>query len=237
MKGSLETGRRESGDEREEDWAKAPAQPLVPLPLHEQAKERILQKILIGEWAEGFVLPAEMELARQFGVSYGTIRRAMADLTAQGVVMRRRRTGTVVTGRRPHHTLDRFYNYYRLHGADGELCNTEPRVLEVRERVPTETETAQLRLSRDARVGFVLRLRVFEGRPVMIDRIVIPLSRIGRLPDSVETMPALIYQWLLQEHGHRLAAVRERVTARLASRRRLCAVGPRSGPASRAAGD
>lgn len=190
---------------------------LVAAPLHEQVKERILQRILLGEWPAGFVLPPEMELARQLGVSYGTVRRAMVDLTAQGVLMRRRRTGTVVTGRSPHHTLDRFYHYYRLHSSDGDLVNTESRVLKVEEREARQEDIARLLLEPGARVGFVLRLRIWEGRPVMIDRVVIPLARIGRLPRTADAMPSLIFKWLLEEHGHRLSAVRERVTARLAS--------------------
>ena len=191
---------------------------LVTAPLHEQIKERILRQILLGEWSEGDVLPPETELARTMGVSYGTIRRAMTDLTRLGAIQRRRRTGTVVTGRSPHHTLNQFYRYYRLHSADGRLVNTEARTISASHRPATAEEAERLGIPSGAEVATIERLRFYEGRPVMIDRIAIPLSRAPDFPDVPEDAPHLIYKWLLEHHELRLVAVRERVTARLASR-------------------
>jgi GntR family transcriptional regulator len=70
-----------------------------PAPLHEEIKDKILQKIILGDWPAGFCISSEMDLAVRFGVSYGTIRRAMGDLTQQDPIIRRRRRVTIVTGR------------------------------------------------------------------------------------------------------------------------------------------
>ncbi|MEP1941711.1 MAG: GntR family transcriptional regulator, partial [Sulfitobacter sp.] len=186
-------------------------------PLHEQIKDKILQNIIVGDWPEGFPVPAEMELASEFGVSYGTIRRAMDDLTQQGVIMRRRRTGTVVTGRTPHHTLSRFYRFYRLHTLDGRLTNTDAQVLKVEHAAPTPEEADELRLTDTDIVIRIKRLRVSESKPVMIDRCVLPLKLAPDFPTEAATAPPMIYKWLLDQHGLQLSAVRERITARLAS--------------------
>lgn len=190
---------------------------LTAAPLHEQVTARIASRIADGRWPEGFVLPPEAELAKQLGVSYGTIRRSMQALAQDGLVIRRRRTGTVVTGRAPRHSLDRWYKYYRLHAKDGQLINTETRNVDLRRDVATRKEAEQLRLPDAAPVGRITRLRLYEGRPVMIDRITLPIGRLLGFPESAEDLPPLLYKWLLEEHGLRLGALREQVTARIAT--------------------
>ncbi|MET0124508.1 MAG: winged helix-turn-helix domain-containing protein, partial [Pseudomonas caspiana] len=74
-------------------------------PLYEVVKRHISEAILLGEWSSGTVIPSENALAADFGVSVGTIRRALAELVSEGMLMRRRKTGTVVTGWAPLHNL------------------------------------------------------------------------------------------------------------------------------------
>lgn len=190
---------------------------LTALPLHEQVTARIAARIADGRWPQGFIVPPEAELARQLGVSYGTIRRSMQALTQDGLVIRRRRTGTVVTGRAPRHTMERWYKYYRLHAKDGRLVNTETRNVGLQRDVATDIEAEQLRLSREDPVGRITRLRLYQGRAVMIDRITLPIGRLSSFPDAPEDLPPLLYNWLLEEHGLRLGALREQVTARIAT--------------------
>ena len=190
---------------------------LMRKPLHEQVKERILRRIILGTWGEGFVLPPETELARQFGVSYGTIRRAMTDLTASGVIMRRRKSGTVVTGRTPHHSMSQFYQYYRLHTIEGRLVSSNTVLVDACHRGATLDEAERLELPVNAPVAYMLRLRIYEGRPVMFDRVTVPLSLAPDFPVTIEEMPTLVYKWPLERHGLRLAAVREKLVARLAT--------------------
>ncbi|SOH92206.1 GntR family transcriptional regulator [Monaibacterium marinum] len=190
---------------------------LVKAPLHEQVKDRIMRRIILGTWGEGFVLPPETELAKQFSVSYGTIRRAMADLTAQGVIMRRRKTGTVVTGRTPHHSMSQFYRYYRLHSNEGQLMTSETRLIDTCHRPATAAEAQRLEIQVGAPVAFMLRERLYQGRVVMIDRVTLPLSRAPDFPADVKDAPVLLYKWLLQNHRLQIAAVRERLAARIAT--------------------
>lgn len=201
---------------------------LTPQPLHEQVTDRITARIADGRWPEGFVLPTEADLARMLSVSEGTIRRAMQALTQDGLVMRRRRTGTVVTGRTPHHSLDRWYKYYRLHGQDGSLVNTQTRNVAFRRDGATPGEAARLKLNNGDPVGYITRLRLFEGRPVMIDRIVLPMNRLENFPDRAEDIPPLLFKWLLDQYGLRLGALREKVTARMAMSEDLHLLGLRS---------
>src|SRR5262245_16243840 len=98
------------------------------VPLYEIVKRHISEAIVSGKWAPGTVLPGEVQLAQSFGVAVGTVRRALAELTAEGLLARRRKTGTVVTGRSAHHSLRSFFQYFRLHGIDGSLVRSRAKV-------------------------------------------------------------------------------------------------------------
>lgn len=58
--------------------------------------EKLAQRILTGEYMPGSILPGEMELGEQFGVSRTAVREAVKTLTAKGMVLPRPRIGTRV---------------------------------------------------------------------------------------------------------------------------------------------
>ena len=58
--------------------------------------EKLAQRILKGEYEPGTILPGEIELGEQFGVSRTAVREAVKTLTAKGMVLPRPRIGTRV---------------------------------------------------------------------------------------------------------------------------------------------
>ena len=64
--------------------------------LFEEVQKRITEKIREGVWKQGEAIPNELELADLFGVSQGTVRRALHELVSQGVLLRRQGKGTFV---------------------------------------------------------------------------------------------------------------------------------------------
>jgi GntR family transcriptional regulator len=189
----------------------------LPVPLYEHVKRRISEAILLGRWEPGMVLPSEVALAGQFGVAVGTVRRALADLTTEGMLMRRRKSGTVVTGRTPQHSLRFFFRYFRLHGADGRLLHSEPEVLSLHRGEATDAEAAGLALDTGVEVIRLHRLRRVCDAPAMHQKIVLPASRVPGFGTEAVELPALLYVHLLEAHGIRVSAVREQVTAGLAT--------------------
>lgn len=185
-------------------------------PLYERVKRHMSEAILVGEWPPGTVLPNETALAQGFGIAVGTVRRAMSDLVAEGLLSRRRKTGTVVTGRAPHHSLRFFFQYFRLHRADGSLVKSTSHFLSVNTRPATLEEAERLQIS----VGGVIaihRIRHADGRPVMHDRFLLPEERVPGFPTETSALPSLLYLHLLERYGIRISAVRETITADLAS--------------------
>ncbi|MCK1387560.1 GntR family transcriptional regulator [Bradyrhizobium sp. 21] len=193
----------------------------LPVPLYEHVKRQIAEAILVGELSPGAVLPGEVALAARYGVAVGTIRRALADLTADGMLVRRRKTGTVVTGRAPQHSLRFFFQYFRLHGEDGSLQRSASEVLSVAIR-PADAEEAALFSEPVGEPLLCLhRVRRIGGVPVMHSRIRLVARRAPDFPQSPSRVPALLYLHLLDAYGIRIAAVREKLLAEVADKQDL----------------
>ena len=70
--------------------------PASPSTLHSQISAWLRSRITSGTWPEHFRLPAEPDLARELGVSRGTLRRAVQTLVADGLLVQTRGRGTFV---------------------------------------------------------------------------------------------------------------------------------------------
>ncbi len=65
-------------------------------PLHRRIAGDIERRIASGEWGPGFRIPTEAALMTEYGCARMTVSRAIADLAARSLVVRRRKAGTVV---------------------------------------------------------------------------------------------------------------------------------------------
>lgn len=186
-------------------------------PLYEVVKRELSEAILLGHWCAGDVLPSETTLSREFGVSVGTMRRALTELTQEGLVMRRRKTGTVVTGRAPHQNLKYFFQYFRLHDAEGRLLRSTTCWQSMTPGGANDEEAKKLACEVGEPVLRLARVRLIDECPVMHESITLPTKRLGaEFPTTLEALPDLLYRYLFHAHGIRIAAVREQIHASLA---------------------
>lgn len=65
-------------------------------PLHRRIASDIERRIASGDWRPGHRLPTEAELMATYGCARMTVSRAVSDLASRGLVIRRKRAGTVV---------------------------------------------------------------------------------------------------------------------------------------------
>ena len=71
------------------------------VPLHAQLKNLFQRQIMAGDWAAGAPMPSESALCGMYGVSRITVRRALSDLEAEGLIRRERGRGTFVAATAP----------------------------------------------------------------------------------------------------------------------------------------
>ena len=69
---------------------------LVIRPLYLQVRDALVERIGKGEWKPGAAIPNEVDLAREFGISSGTMRKALDLLEDQRVVTRSQGRGTYI---------------------------------------------------------------------------------------------------------------------------------------------
>ena len=87
-----------------------PAQTHSPTfsPLYRQIRGLILRSLESGEWGPGELIPSESELAERFGVSQGTVRKAIDEMAAENLLIRRQGKGTFVATHADPHSFFRF---------------------------------------------------------------------------------------------------------------------------------
>lgn len=91
-----------------------------PLPLYEQVRQDLLERINTGEWGPGDALPTEMSLIEAYGVSRVTMRRAISELVQSGYLFRRSGKGTFVRDRMQYYIPDGMLGFleHSLHMGD-----------------------------------------------------------------------------------------------------------------------
>ncbi len=181
------------------------------LPLYRAVKRSLLQRIESGEMAPGQAMPNETELALRFGVSVGTLRRAVDDLVAEHIVVRRQGRGTFVAT----HTADRFlFQFFHVERSDG-LREAPVVELVSFERTRLDDEAAEALALKPGLQALAIdhRLRL-QGKAVVHDRVVLPAHLFRGLTEKRwRDRPGTVYQLYQSEFGITVVRAQERLRA------------------------
>lgn len=183
-------------------------------PLYQQIKALITQSLQSGEWKPGELIPSEVELASRFKVSQGTVRKAIDELSAENLVVRRQGKGTFVA---THHEERAHYRFLRLMPDEGEAKQPDNRVVEVkRMRAPAEVARLLDMKSGDS-VIFIRRVQSFDGVPTILDELWLPGALFrGLTVERLVEYKGPMYGLFETEFGTRMIRATERVRAVLA---------------------
>ncbi|WP_048645708.1 GntR family transcriptional regulator [Nitratireductor soli] len=143
------------------------------LPLYEQVRRRILSEIGAGRLAEGSFLPSEFELCETYGVSRITLRRAVGELCAEGLLIRQQGRGTLVAPRKMQQTIS-------LSGfadvVEGQGRKAGHRVLDSEDQPDAPVIAARLQASRLIRF---LRLLEMDDRAMTLETLYFDAERFA----------------------------------------------------------
>ncbi len=183
-------------------------------PLYQQIKGLILQSLQAGEWKPGESIPSEMDLAARFRVSQGTVRKAIDELAAGNLVVRRQGKGTFVATHAEQHVQ---YRFLRLKPDSGEETGEGPAqrtILECR-RLRATADLARLLALRsgDALVQ-VRRVLAFAGAPTILEDIWLPGAPFkGLTADRLDAWRGPTYALFENEYGVRMVRAQEKIRA------------------------
>lgn len=189
--------------------------------LYTQIKEDLLAKIDEGVYAEGDVIPSEVDLAKDYGVSRPTVRQALRILESEGYIDRRKRRGTVVASRLPHEQdkslpLPAFgrpsrpgvQSFEDEIAASGKEVSTMP--ILVKHEIATAEVASALNIEPGAPVAKVVRLRYVDGTPNVFMESYVPEEILPGFIDGVDFSRTRLYE-RMRELGHAVCVVSRRI--------------------------
>ena len=183
-------------------------------PLYKQVKDQIVESLVSNEWRPGGAIPSEKQLAARYRVGISTVRAAIGELAASGVLIRTQGKGTYVAHHSARGNVYRFFNVVRNNGAK-EPFHRELLSLQ-KERADTRT-AARLQFAPDKRSPEVYRLKIKLSATYpsfALAEIILPAHLFPRLdPKSVPDGPASLYALYQANYGVNIIRVVENLYA------------------------
>lgn len=180
-------------------------------PLYRQIKDLLVQALDRGDWKPGEAIPSETELALRFQVSQGTVRKAVDELAAENLLIRRQGKGTFVS---THHEARVRFRFLRLAPNQGEAQPAESQILDCK-RVRASVEIARaLELKPGDPVVAIRRLLSFASVPTVVDDIYLPgVLFKGVTADLLSGYVGPLYGFLETEFGINMVRAEEKLRA------------------------
>jgi len=202
--------------------------PDTRLPLHARLRDALAARLAAGEWPPGTALPAEAQLARDYGVALQTMRRALGDLAAEGLLDRRHGRGTFAR----HAPAASLLRFFRLSEPDGTPILPESRILAAGQVALSPGLAARLGRPAGSPALRLERLRSWRGEVLLAETIRLPLPEAApllALPPA--DYGALLYPLLLERCGVLVARVEDEISVARADARIAAALGVAPGEA------
>jgi GntR family transcriptional regulator len=180
-------------------------------PLYVQIRQLIERELEAGEWPPGTAIPSELALAARFGVSHGTVRKAIGALASANLLVRRQGKGTFVAT----HTEEKSnFRFLRIRRNDGQPEYPVSRLIDLR-RGKASGETARLLGLKAGDAVYVLRRTLdYDGRPALLDEITLPASLFTGLTRArYSAYPGSMYGFFETRFGVRMLRAEERLHA------------------------
>lgn len=156
--------------------------------LYLQVRDELVERIAGGAWKPGTAIPNEGDLAREFGVSSGTMRKALDLLESERLITRMQGRGTFVND---PSTSDLALRFTNLRKPDGEHLVREVKTAEIADGVASEKERDRLRLQAGDTVYRIRRIGCIGSRPFIVEQASLPamlfpdLTKASPLPESI----------------------------------------------------
>jgi GntR family transcriptional regulator len=176
-------------------------------PLYLQVRDALAERIASGGLLPGSVIPSEGDLAREIGVSAGTVRKALQLMETDRLIVRRQGRGTFVSDPSSDELAARFA---RLHGPNGSHVRGQIKSAEIARGPASEPERTRLQLSAGEEVYRMQRVHHHDGAPFLVESATVPadlfpgLGDRSRVPDHIGV--------LAQEYRILLGNAQERVS-------------------------
>ena len=175
-------------------------------PLYVQLMEVLETSIRNGVYKPGDKIMTEAEMAKEYGVSLITVRKAVGSLMEKGLVVRKQGKGTFVTKPKYSRNMKKLQSFTEM----CEQMGVKPgaQVLENRLIMADKKVADRLGIEPGSNVVYISRLRLADGEPVQVEKSYFPLK----------------YAFLLEEdlnNGSMFECLKEKAGAKVASSEKM----------------
>ena len=137
-------------------------------PLYHQLMQRLAEDIERGTYPVGSKIPPGHQLEELYNVSRVTVRRALSELTAEGLLERKQGKGTFVSTPRISQDLKSIHSFHDACKQNGFQSGTI--VVHVREVESEASDVEELNLRNGDKILETLRIRTADGIPVVLEK-------------------------------------------------------------------
>ena len=187
----------------------------------------MIKSLEAGEWRPGDAIPSEAELAARFNVSQGTARKAIDEMAAENLLVRRQGKGTFVA---THSDPRSFFRFLRMVPDSGVLSTycSEPLSCQLQ---PAQEDVAKiLRIAPGESVLAIERLLKFEQKAVVADKIQLLAGLFDGLTlERLKSSERSLYSLYESAFGVRMIRAEEHLRAVLADAPTAAALGVEAG--------
>jgi len=164
--------------------------PLVAQPLYQQMRNMLVERIVAGRWKPGGTLPNETVLAEEFGVSIGTVRKALDTMAKERIVTRRQGRGTFV---RDYTAEEAACLFSPMEDLEGRPLRSLLRGKRIAHIPASQHEASCMGVKVGDALIRVERIQIHRGQPFQTEICLLPASLYPSLPQDMMSyrIPAL----------------------------------------------
>ena len=180
-------------------------------PLYLQIKNRITERLAGGLWNPGESIPSEIELARSFNVSQGTVRKAIEELAAENILIRRQGKGTFVASHNEEGSQLRFLRLASTKNSKEKLDN---HLISFNKEKVTNKIAKILGINVGTTIVSIKRVLTFNQKPLILDFIKVPASSFRKLtPEMIVENHGAMYRMYETDFGIQMLRAQEKIRA------------------------
>ncbi|MBV9710779.1 MAG: GntR family transcriptional regulator [Ktedonobacteraceae bacterium] len=185
-----------------------------PVPRYYQLKEIMRERVRVGAWKPGDLIPSERELGETYGISRMTVRQAITELVNEGLFYREQGRGTFVSHNKITQQLIHLTGFTEDISARGQRPSTK--VISAAMHPADETIAEKLRISPGTSIFRLQRLRLADDEPLAIELSQILFKDCERLLEE-DLEHNSLYRLLETKYGVTLMEADQEIEAGLAS--------------------
>jgi GntR family transcriptional regulator len=171
----------------------------------------ILASLQASEWLPGESIPSEIELANRYSVSQGTVRKAIDELAAENLLVRRQGKGTFVA---THQEDNWQYRFLRLEPDSGKKFHLKNQFLACEIAKPDPHINQLLKLKANDPILRIDRVQNFADKPIVFEEIWLPEAGFKGLSlEALVAWPGPMYAFYESQYAIHMVRAEERIKA------------------------